>query len=344
MSHWLLGVRGTGPQCQAHIGPHLKLRDVDDIVAMEYSDHANKIEEAAGQTAVMESRRLHVDGHEVAVLVANESAAGAPLVFLHGILTSIDIWPAIIPPEVRDARRWYALSLPGHFPGKFPPGFRRDEITSEMFTRVIGGAIAQVAPGEPVIVIGWSTGGFSALNLAAQDPDCVKAVMSISGFARGRWGSWFGLIQRLARFPVRSRRAADSVSRLLNSSKRLLEWFCLRGAAQKSLARQSPEWPAVLACLRNSGQNLDATAMTDLFARFRDIDISESLRRIRAPVLIVAGQRDPYVTGAETQHLVSLMPRAETRLVPDAGHMFFAEYRDVWRELLPDWLDRVERT
>ena len=35
----------------------------------------------------MESRRLTVDGHEVAVLAANESATGTPAIFLHGILT-----------------------------------------------------------------------------------------------------------------------------------------------------------------------------------------------------------------------------------------------------------------
>jgi pimeloyl-ACP methyl ester carboxylesterase len=200
-----------------------------------------------------------------------------------------------------------------------------------------------VAGNEPVILVGWSTGGFSALNLAAEDPDRVLGVMSISGFARGCWGGSLGLIQRLTRIPLIGGTGADLVSRIMNSSERLVEWFLLRGAAQRTLARRSPEWPAVLASLRNSGRNLDATAMANLFARLYDIDISESLPRIKCPVLIVAGLREPYVAGIETRRLLSLISHAESRLVPDAGHLFFAEYREIWQELLPDWLQRLER-
>lgn len=291
----------------------------------------------------MEIRSLTVDEHEVGVLAANETAAGPPLVFLHGILTTIDIWPPIIPSAIRETRRWYAISLPGHFPGRFPARFGRNDITPEMFARVIGGAVDQVAADQPVIVIGWSTGGFAALNLAAQAPDRVRAVMSISGYARGRWGGSLGFIQRLTRFPWLGGSGADAASRLINSSERLLEWFLLGGAAQRSRARRSPEWRAVLESLQKSGRCLNAKAMANLFARLRVVDISESLSRIQAPVLIVAGERDPFVTSAETRHLLSLLPRAESRVVPDAGHLFFAEYREIWRELLLDWLSRVEQ-
>lgn len=289
----------------------------------------------------MHSRLLHVAGHQVGVLGDNETAPGAAVVFLHGIMTTIDLWPVVTPPAVRDRRRWYAVSLPGHFPGGFPDGLRRDDITIDSFTDVIAGAIEQLEGTNPVVLVGWSTGGFAALSLAARFPRRILGVMSISGFARGAWGSWLGWLQRLSRMPTHSRGAAQLAGRLITASERSFEWFTLRGAANRRQVRRREDWPEVLRLLRAAARRSDAAGIAGLMARLREFDISDRLAGITAPVEIVAGLRDPFVTGRETRHLLSLLPGAKATLAPDAGHLFFAEYPDVWRRLLPDWLDRL---
>ncbi len=152
-------------------------------------------------------------------------------------------------------------------------------------------------------------------------------------------------MQRLTRIPLVGGIGADSASRIVNSSQRLFEWFLLRGAAQRDLALPRPRMvggvgqPAEIGTEPGCNRHGEPVRPPLRHRYFR-----ESLPlHIKCPVLIVAGSRDPYVTGIETRRLLSLIPHAESRLVPEAGHLFFAEYREIWQELLSDWLQRLDR-
>src|SRR6187401_801162 len=112
----------------------------------------------------MRQHLLDIAGHKIAACSANEHLSGTPVVFLHGITASIDCWLHSLPIEVREGRHWISLSLPGHFPSSFPKNFRPEDVTTEMFAAVHNGAIKELVGDRPVALVGWSTGGFAALN------------------------------------------------------------------------------------------------------------------------------------------------------------------------------------
>ena len=129
---------------------------------------------------------FNVEGQRLAALPINPGASGEPVILLHGITASVYTWQVNPWPVILEQGPCYALSLPGHYPAQFPPGFRREQLTAEMMARVLTATIRQLAGDRPVTLIGHSTGGFAALDIAAHTPEIAARVVSIAGFARGR--------------------------------------------------------------------------------------------------------------------------------------------------------------
>ncbi|MBU1879618.1 MAG: alpha/beta hydrolase, partial [Chloroflexi bacterium] len=143
---------------------------------------------------------LHIDGHRLMVLALNPDTPGRSIILLHGITASVRFWAADeLASLLTPYGPCYSLSLPGHYPAAFPPDMPAQDLTAEMMAHVLTAAIRQLAGEQPALLVGHSTGGFAALDIAAHTPDLTCGVISIGGFARGRWTGLLGLYQRLAR-------------------------------------------------------------------------------------------------------------------------------------------------
>ena len=146
-------------------------------------------------------RFVDIEGHRLACLAVNEHLAqpGEPaVVFIHGVLASVNFWRAALPADYRDNRPWYALSLPAHSPSTVPADFHPDQVDDDWFYRIMNGALEQLLQGRKAIVVGHSTGGFVALNLAIQHSPLLAGLVSIAGFHSGQWGGVEGLLVKLA--------------------------------------------------------------------------------------------------------------------------------------------------
>ena len=64
------------------------------------------------------------------------------------------------------------------------------------------------------------------------------------------------------------------------------------------------------------------------------------LGRLRAPTLVMHGERDRLVPLAASKLLASRIPDAELAVVPGAGHAYALEAPDESLELLLDWRER----
>ena len=62
------------------------------------------------------------------------------------------------------------------------------------------------------------------------------------------------------------------------------------------------------------------------------------------PSLIVCGRQDSVVGWRDALRLPDRFPRATFAVLDTAGHNLEGERPDLLRELVDDWLDRVERT
>jgi len=288
----------------------------------------------------MRQHLLEVSDHQIAALTANDDRPGPPIVFLHGITASVDFWVHSLPPAVRDERRWVSLSLPGHFPSRLPPNFTKEDVTIKMFSDVHHGAIRRLVGDEPVALVGWSTGGFSALNLAARHPAHVQSVLSISGFAKGGWWGVIGNMRRLIALGRVGRSIFRTIWTQLGMRRWLFDLAIGRGAFNRRSFRASPVTGPTLDGWQAAVRGHDLEGLATLFERLADLDLGPFLPEIAAPTLIVGGDRDPYIPLRHTHFLAETIPGAELRVLSRTGHMFFAEATAEYHQILIDWLSR----
>ncbi|MFF5208609.1 alpha/beta fold hydrolase [Streptosporangium sp. NPDC000396] len=156
--------------------------------------------------------------------------------------------------------------------------------------------------GEPVDVLGHSTGGSLALQLAADHPEVVRRVVVAS--AAYRLG------------PV-GKRAQLELLRGLERSGRIRGSALAAGVTQNWVLRRLLAVPLRLMALMKVENPADPIAVL----RGEDaFDVYERLGGIEAETLVICGGRDYFWTPemfAETAHR---MPHAKFVMYPEAGH------------------------
>lgn len=289
------------------------------------------------------SRTLHIDGHTIGALSFNEDQPGLPqAVFLHGIMSSLRFWVAGQTPIFTERFTWHALSLPGHYPGAFPPGFCRADLTPETITDVLAGAIRQLTGGQPALIVGHSTGGFAAVALAARHPELVQAVISVSGFAHGRWTGVLGLMQGLARAGLLGDALFRANLRLMASSRALFQSSATLYTADRDAFASHPLMSRTIDTLYEDTQQLDSSAMAHYFARMPDIDITGWLPKVSAPLLAITGDHDPIVPPQQSSLIAGHVQHGELTVLRGSGHVPMAERDAEYVAAVTAWAERLE--
>lgn len=287
---------------------------------------------------------LHVEGHRLAALPLNPGAPGRPIILLHGVMASVQFWAAN---ELASLLAPYgpctALSLPGHYPAAFPAGFQAPDLTAEMMARVLTAAIRQLAGEQPVTLVGHSTGGFAALDIAAHTPDLAGGVISIAGFARGRWTGMLGLYQRLARGDWWARARLRVLLKAGQTSRSLYRYAGRYLVADPARLLTQPGFDALMEAAFPAFRRLSLDALCAYFATMPDVDIGPLLPRITAPTLVLAGECDPIVPPAQSRLIAEQVPQAELVLIPRVGHWPFIEDPAAYRQAVGDWWQRQAR-
>ncbi len=284
---------------------------------------------------------LQIHEHRLVVLPLNPDDPGPPIVLMHGVMGSLRYWSCEHTGVFLDAGRCFAVTLPGHYPAAFPPGLGAADITSELLVDLLGAAISGLSGGEPALLVGYSTGGFAALALAACRPELARGVISISGFARGRWTGALGMLQWLAR----RGRIGRALFRLALGSNRLspgtflASWGSLAGDGRA--LHSSPRFRSCALSSYSDYTRLDPDAMLAYFRAMPGLDITRLLPAIRVPTLVLAGDRDPIVPPAQARLIAQRVPGAELVLVPGGGHVLFAERTEAYERALDAWLRRA---
>jgi pimeloyl-ACP methyl ester carboxylesterase len=286
---------------------------------------------------------FNIEGHTLAALPINPGASGEPVILLHGITSSVYTWLVDPWPVLLEQGPCYALSLPGHYPARFPPGFRREQLTAEMMARILIAAIRQLAGDRPVTLIGHSTGGFAALDIAAHTPEIASRVVSIAGFARGRWIGNLGLAQRAVRLGPPGLAYFKLLYKLLGMHRALYRWAMRFYVADAAAFYAYPDLQEAVERTFLPFRQLDLDAMAHYFYTMPQTDISDLLPRITVATLVIAGDRDPIVPPEQSRLIADRVSNAELALMPGAGHMPFVERADDYQQALGDWLRRTRQ-
>ncbi len=283
---------------------------------------------------------LIIEGHMIVALEYNAHKAGTPAFLIHGIMSSVGFWSEY-GTIFHDQFHWYSLSLPGHYPAVFPAGFQPEDLTAEMIVRVLTAAIRQLVGEQQVVLFGHSSGGFAALAIAAQSPEMVRAVVSVAGFARGKWGGLLGLLQWQARIG-----GLGDWMFLLNLKSALLHPFVIYHlsslySADKQAYFAYPKLYPMMQAQFVYAQHLDTRAMLYYFKRMPHIDISEWLPRITAPTLVITGDKDPIVPPAQATLIADKVPQAKLVTMAGSGHMVMWERTVLYTQVVNEWLRSI---
>lgn len=285
--------------------------------------------------------RLDIEGQELVALEYQPDRGGIPVVYLHGIASSVRFWEAGVRlTPILDERRWFSLSLPGHFPARFPAGFSDVDLTAEAISGWLAQAIRRLVGEQPVMLVGHSTGGFAALALAAQNPGLASAVVSISGFVQGRWGGILRLLQMQARAGVLGRALFRANMRLSSLTPAIYHRVTGLYTADRRAYYAYPNLRALTTLMQQDAQHLDLDGLAVYFGRMPDIDIRHWLPRIEVPVLALTGDADPIVPPEQARQIAEGVPHGTLRELPGAGHLPFAERPAAYAGIMQEWLLR----
>lgn len=195
-------------------------------------------------------------------------------------------------------------------------------------------AVAErLVPPEPVdLVVGWSSGGNHALALAALYPERVGAVVLVGAPAHDDDVAW---IPDQFRSLTEAMRADPA-----NAMAMLTEALEGTGPSPDQLAAGAAD-DQVLARDPAFAQRLDASLLgafaqgpvglaTDIVAQHVS-DWGFAPSDVAQPVTLVYGGDDEIVTTAHGRHWASVLPRADLRVMENAGHLVVL---DAWRRLL----------
>ncbi|MGM0564938.1 MAG: alpha/beta fold hydrolase [Pseudomonadota bacterium] len=271
---------------------------------------------------------IESQGHQLAYLAVNEHLASddkPAIVFIHGVLVSVNFWRDAVPPDFREDRAWYALSLPAHHPSTVPEDFAPEHVTESWFFEVMDGALKALLGERKAIVVGHSTGGFCALNLAIHHSTSVAGIVSIAGFHQGQWGGSEGALLKLAGLGKWAKGLFIANLLVACKSAYIQRFFASRLAHDPRAYRANPLSRRMV---ENTGANVRAQNLSALFTLFNGIsrlEIADTLHRIEVPCFLFAGTHDPVVPAHQSLLLAGNIEHAKTVVFRHVGHMPFME-------------------
>ena len=288
------------------------------------------------------THEFDVEGQHLVALCLNPEAVGEPIVLLPGFTTSVRMW---LWPEVaflQEHGPCYSLSLPGHYPARFPPGFDWRLLTPEMVARVLTTAIHELLGDQQrFTLVGLSLGGTFALTVAGDCPEMVSRLVCVSGGVEGKKARGaVGLGMWLARHGFLGRAIDKSILKTLGDPKGYPNaWRRLWGDPAAFDA-----WPGREAFLESSladTVHLDFDSLVLWHRSMNHGDIRNYLPRITAPTLVLAGQRDPLVPLDQALLIAESVPKAELVTFQDAGHIIPQECPEEFRGVVEGWLRKT---
>jgi pimeloyl-[acyl-carrier protein] methyl ester esterase len=258
-----------------------------------------------------------------------ESAGmGPPLVLLHGWAMHGGLFAPILP-TLAKRHRVHVVDLPGH--GRSPALDSTGAGTLDAIVAAIDAALHEIRPESdaPLDVLGWSLGGAVAMRWALEQPSRIARLVLVattpSFIARENW-------------PHAMR---DDTLRKFGDELRT----AYRLTLNRFLTLQtqgSDDGRTALAALRHElfarGEPAPA-GLAQSLALLRAIDLRPDAAAIRAPTLVVTGDRDTLAPREAAAWLANAIPDARLVDIPGAAHVPFLSHRDAFVAAVTSFLD-----
>lgn len=291
------------------------------------------------------------EGHRLAYLAVNQHLEPQddqpPVVFIHGVLASVNFWRACVPPGFREGRAWYSLSLPAHYPSTVPGDFLSQRVDDDWFCRVMSGALEALLGERKAIIVGHSTGGYSALTLAAHNAPNVLGIVSVAGFHSGKWGGVEGALVKMAGMGRWTWPLFRANLEIAKRSRLVRRMFASLLANDDRAYRANPLSQRMLDNIRDDVLAQEVGPLFHLFSGIYALEMLDGFSTITMPCYLFAGTHDPVVPAEQSLALAGCISGAKTVVFNDTGHMPFIEdtqaYCDALNRALADIAEQSSR-
>lgn len=265
------------------------------------------------------------DGGELHVMERG-AADARPLVFVHGVTLSGEIWRYQLR-DLADQYRVLAVDQRGHGLSRAgSDGYGLDRLGRDLVT------VLTALDLTGAVLIGHSMGGFAVMQVLVGHPDVVKdrvagvvLTNTAAEVARSR-PAWTASL---------AKRAIAGATRLPRPA-RPNPYLVYLGSRYTFGRDPSP------AHVRFIGE-LGAALPSDVFASsvvgFFDMDLRPALRAVRVPALVVAGSHDRLTPVRAARQIVDNLPGAELVVLEGAGHTIMLERHDELNHLIRTFAD-----
>jgi 3-oxoadipate enol-lactonase len=252
---------------------------------------------------------VDLDGLRLSIL---EAGTGEPIIFVHGVVTTSNIFPkyvAAYSPEFRGI----AVDLRGYGDSEKPAtGFTIDQFSKDLIK------LADALHIDKAVWVGVSMGGMILQRLALDHPDRVRALVLVS--------TTDGAMILDDDIPtIGAPRDYNDVSKNM-----IVESFPQDTPSKtyQPLLDRIPTW--------------NATVIKEALTSMSQFNVHGRLTRITAPTLIMVGAKDGVATPSIAKGMQSQIPGAQ--LVEfDTGHFMMAEDPEKFRAVLGDFLNQLKR-
>jgi pimeloyl-ACP methyl ester carboxylesterase len=238
--------------------------------------------------------------------------------------------------KLRRFGRCVTLDMPGHYPAEVPASYTG--ISLEQLIDLETRAIVQISQGQPITLIGHSTGGLVSLCVAAQLPNQVKRVIVVSTVVRGKLTSILGLAQGLLRahlYPVYwAPWRLTQLSLVIQMLGMMFYVYAWRAHWRNAVAWRVARKTRLLYKHNNLYQ------ISVMLRSLEGYDISTICTTLKMPVLAIFGTNDPVVPPEQSRWLGQHLCHAEIRELSKVGHVPFLEVPELFDSLLLEWLSR----
>lgn len=242
------------------------------------------------------TRHIDVLGQTIAVHLAGK---GPVALLVHGFPLDHRMWLDLLHSPLARMRTLAAVDLRGH--GSSP--WRGDNVHSmDLFAQDLQ-RVANTLSDAPVDVVGLSMGGYAALALVANHPECVRSLTLANTKA-----SADSAAAAAARY--------DAIAQLHTQGRLAF--------AQAMVSKLVPASVDALLKARLLTM-IEATPYESIVADLRGLaarpDRGPMLAQIRVPTLILSGALDAIATHDDAQCLATGIAGSKHVRIPDCGHM-----------------------
>ena len=243
------------------------------------------------------------------VFVQDSGPREAPaILLLHGFGASLQAWDDWAPALEKNLRV-LRIDIPGF--GLSGPAVNQDYSDAADVARVI--AVMDQLGVQQVIVAGHSMGGRIAWNLAAAHPERVSKLVLLSpdGFPDPN---------------AKSDKTYEVPALLGLLPYSLPQWALRMGGVAPAFADDSQLTPQMMQ--RYHDMMLAPGVRTALLERMRQTRNSDPVSRlqsIKAPTLLLWGEKDAFIPVSNAQDYLKAMPQAKLVTLPGVGHVLHEE-------------------